>query len=80
MPTTDLFSRWRLADQAAMAATKFTVEKSMRALAGRGDPPSSAETAAARRLRLLADHHFLLAMARMDEVRPARQCRTPHPT
>lgn len=50
-----------------MAATNFTVEKSMRALDGYGDPPSSEETDVVKRLRSIADQQFLLAMARMDE-------------
>ena len=75
MRTTDLFGSWRLADRAAMAATNFTVEKSMRALEGRGEPPSREEADAVKRLRSAADHQFLLAMARMDEYfKPAARC------
>jgi hypothetical protein len=68
MGSSDLFRNWRLADQAAMAATQFTVAKSIRALEGMGEPPSHDETHAVKMLRCIADAQFTLAMSRMDQL------------
>jgi len=68
MGSSDLFRNWRLADQAAMAATQFTVTKSILALDGRGEPPSRDETETVKMLRRIADAQFTLAMVRMDQL------------
>lgn len=68
MGSSDLFGNWRVADQAAMAATQFTVAKSTLALNGMGEPPSPDETEAVKMLRRIAEAQFTLAMGRMGQL------------
>jgi hypothetical protein len=68
MGSSDLLSNWRVADHAAMAATQFTVAKSILALDGMGEPPSPGETEAVKMLRRIADARFTLAMGRMSQL------------
>jgi len=68
MGSSDLFRGWRLADQAAMAATQFTVTKSILALDGMGEPPSQDETQAVKTPRRIAEAQFTLAMVRTAQL------------
>lgn len=61
---TDWLDAWKIADQAAMRATRAAGAKSLLALQRRGDLPSDAERAEARRLRELADELFREWMSR----------------
>jgi hypothetical protein len=66
--STDLFQEWRVAHRAATAAEKAMLNASIRALEGKGEPPSQAEAQAIRRLRAVADDLFQQAMAQMGEM------------
>lgn len=70
--STDLFQKWRLANQAAMLAAKATVLRAVLALDGKAQPPSQADIDEVRDLRGLVDDLFELTMARMGESVGAR--------
>lgn len=79
MAPVDLFQKWRLANEAAMAAARLTFHQSMLAMDGRGEPPSEAQTEHARALRGIADDLFELGIARMGEALAARAATQPQP-
>ncbi len=66
--STDLFHEWRAANRMAAAAEKAMLNASIRALEGKGEPPSSADACRLKRLRADADALFQLAMAQMGEL------------
>lgn len=60
----DWLEAWRIADHAAMRATRAATAKSLLALQQRGELPSDAERAEVKRLRDLANALFCEGMAR----------------
>jgi hypothetical protein len=66
--STDLFHEWRAANRIAAAAEKAMLKDSIRALEGKGEPPSPADACRLKRLRADADDLFQLAMAQMGEL------------
>lgn len=66
--STDLFQEWRVANRIANTAERATLNASIRALEGKGEPPSQAEVQRVRRLRATADDLFQQAMAQLGEL------------
>ena len=64
-PNENLFNEWRAADRKAHAMEQELTRASLRALEGRGEPPSAQERALAHKLRHTADELFQLAMQEM---------------
>jgi hypothetical protein len=64
-PNENLFNKWRAADRKAHDLEQALTRASLRALEGRGEPPSAQERAQAHKLRHTADDLFQLAMEEM---------------
>jgi hypothetical protein len=60
--TGTLFSEWRVADRQASNLERELTRAWLRALEGRGEPPSDKDRDTARRLRETADDLFQLSM------------------
>jgi hypothetical protein len=67
LSSTDLFQEWRVANRVATTAERQMFNASIRALDGKGEPPSQAEGQRVRSLRATADDLFQLAMAQLGE-------------
>jgi hypothetical protein len=79
-----LFDKWREADAAARTAEKGVFTASLKALDGKGGPPSIDDRERARRLRAAADAmlHTALAALRSSSERPStgdREARSRRP-
>ena len=61
----DRCQAWRIADRAAIQASRAATRQALLALAGQGEPPTARQTAEARRLRELANALLLDALAAM---------------
>ena len=66
--STDLFQEWRVANRIATTAERSMLNASIRALDGKGEPPSQAEAQRVRSLRATADDLFQHAMAQLGEL------------
>jgi hypothetical protein len=66
--STDLFQEWRVASRIATTAERAMLNASIRALDGKGEPPSQAEAQRVRRLRATADDLFQQAMTQLGEL------------